>query len=285
MQTLAEINGKWSSGDVTSNGLRLHYTRTGGEKPPLVLAHGFSDDGLCWAPVAQALEADFDVIMVDARGHGNSEAPEQGYGSVEMAHDLAGVIEEMRLDTPIVLGHSMGAATALTLAGLYPQLPGAILLEDPPAWWKAAPPVETTGDAPVDDSWQQRMRSWIIELQSQSREELIEKQQRAAPSWSPIEVELWADAHLRLSLNVLNGQGIRGAQDLSLYGRISCPALLLTADPTRGAIVTEEDALLLQGLIPQLKVAHIANAGHSIHREQFEPFMDAVRAFLKQVPS
>ena len=57
------------------NGLKLHYTRTGGAKPPVVLAHGFSDDGLCWTPVAEALAADYDVVMVDARGHGRSAAP------------------------------------------------------------------------------------------------------------------------------------------------------------------------------------------------------------------
>ena len=55
----------WQSGDIVVNGLTLHYTRTGGAKPPVVLAHGFSDDGLCWTPVAEALEADFDVVMVD----------------------------------------------------------------------------------------------------------------------------------------------------------------------------------------------------------------------------
>jgi N-formylmaleamate deformylase len=62
----------WQSGDVTANGIRLHYTRTGGDKPPLVLAHGVTDDGLCWTPVAAALAPDYDVIMVDARGHGRS---------------------------------------------------------------------------------------------------------------------------------------------------------------------------------------------------------------------
>ena len=56
----------WQSGDIAVNGLKLHYTRTGGAKPPVVLAHGFSDDGLCWTPVAEALEADYDVVMVDA---------------------------------------------------------------------------------------------------------------------------------------------------------------------------------------------------------------------------
>jgi predicted alpha/beta-fold hydrolase len=76
------IMAVWQSGDIEVNGLSLHYTRTGGDKPQVVLAHGFSDDGLCWTPVAELLEADYDVIMVDARGHGRSEGPEAGYGSV-----------------------------------------------------------------------------------------------------------------------------------------------------------------------------------------------------------
>jgi hypothetical protein len=57
----------WQSGDVETNGIRLHYTRTGGLAPPLVLAHGVTDSGLCWTPIAEALAADYDVIMVDAR--------------------------------------------------------------------------------------------------------------------------------------------------------------------------------------------------------------------------
>ena len=38
----------WRSGYVETNGIRLHYTRTGGDKPPLVLAHGVTDAGPCW---------------------------------------------------------------------------------------------------------------------------------------------------------------------------------------------------------------------------------------------
>ena len=121
----------WQSDTIEVNGLRLHYTRTGGDKPALVLAHGFSDDGLCWAPVAEILAPDYDVIMVDARGHGRSAAPEQGYGSAEHVADLAGVISALRLQRPILLGHSMGAMSTLLLAGTYPDLPRAILLEDP----------------------------------------------------------------------------------------------------------------------------------------------------------
>ena len=57
----------WQTGYVETNGLRLHYTRTGGNKPPIVLAHGVTDAGPCWTPVAEALAAEYDAIMVDAR--------------------------------------------------------------------------------------------------------------------------------------------------------------------------------------------------------------------------
>ena len=57
----------WQSGDVRTNGIRMHYYRTVGDKPVLVLAHGATDDGLCWTRVARALEDDYDVFMPDAR--------------------------------------------------------------------------------------------------------------------------------------------------------------------------------------------------------------------------
>lgn len=69
----------WASGIVETNGVRLHYLRSGGAKPPVALAHGALDDARCWARVAEALAADYDVVAVDARGHGHSQAPEEGY--------------------------------------------------------------------------------------------------------------------------------------------------------------------------------------------------------------
>ena len=51
------------------NGIRMHYWRTGGAgKVPLVLAHGSSDDGLCWTNLAKELENSFDIVMIDAVG-------------------------------------------------------------------------------------------------------------------------------------------------------------------------------------------------------------------------
>ena len=78
----------WQQGDVYSGGVRVHFYRTGqGDKTPLLLAHGFSDNGLCWTPTAQVLMDDFDVVMVDARNHGQSGAGAADIKS--LADDLA----------------------------------------------------------------------------------------------------------------------------------------------------------------------------------------------------
>ena len=126
----------WFSDKTSTNDITLHYHRTGGQKPPLVLLHGITDSGQCWVRLAQVLEADYDLIMVDARGHGLSDKPESGYTIDDHAADVAGLIQDLGLDKPAVMGHSMGAATATTLGAMYPTLVGCLILEDPP--WRPA---------------------------------------------------------------------------------------------------------------------------------------------------
>jgi N-formylmaleamate deformylase len=82
----------------------------------VVLAHGFSEDGLVWTALAEVLEVTYDVIMPDARDHGQSDPAETGLGTVELASDLRGIISALGLIRPAVLGHSMGGMTALRAA-------------------------------------------------------------------------------------------------------------------------------------------------------------------------
>lgn len=270
---------EWSSGDVVANGIRIHYYRTGGNKPPIILSHGATDDGLCWSPVARALEARFDVIMPDARGHGLSEAPDDGYTSAERAKDLAGLIEGLGLKQPIVGGHSMGAGTTFRLAIDRPDLVRAAILEDPGFRPK---------DEPVDEAAQARraasMRENSARLKAMSRDELLTYIRTERPTWSEEEYGPWADSKLRLSTK------FGGAPRLperpgwwELLPSLSRPTLLITADPDKGSIVTAEAAAEAARLSPQLKVVHLSGAGHNIRRERFAEFLAAVEKFLAEV--
>lgn len=269
----------WQSGDVKSNGIQMHYTRTGGNKPPIVLSHGVTDDGLCWTPVAEALAPDYDVIMVDSRGHGRSEATDAGYGPAAQAADLYGVIAALGLQRPLLLGHSLGAITSLALAGLYPDTPRAILLEDPPPFWMPRPETSSTdADGPGPGAW-------IGSLKSQTRDDLIAGARKQNPLWSEAEIGPWADAKLRVSPKVaavFTPEG-RSLDWQAILPRIACPALAIMADPKRGSALGAEAAAALQAMVPQLETVHVDGAGHNVRREQFARYMEIVRGFLIKV--
>ncbi len=273
--------GSWQSGFVQANGIRVHYNRTGGDLPKLVLAHGVTDDGLCWTPLARALESEFDIVMVDARAHGESEAPEAGYEPATLAADLAAVIREIGLDRPAILGHSMGAITALALAGTFPELPGAILAEDPPPWWMGPMPPAADGRDIVAD-----IRASIVEMLKLNREDLIAHQRAETPWWPEEDFAPWAESKLRFNengLGLFSKSVVTSVDWLTTLPRITCPLLLITADTERGAIVPPIAASRLKEMVPQTRVVHIPDAGHSIHRDQQAAFLDTVRTFLATI--
>ena len=258
----------WKSGDVIVNGLKLYYTRTGGEKPPLVMVHGYSDNGLCWTRVAKILEENYDLIMYDVRGHGLSDdAPDDG-DSEEMVHDAAGLIKALELDEPSMIGHSMGAAITAGTAAFYPELLSYIILEDVP-WW---------ADAEARERWHQRGPAQP-EREPETREEWVSFCHERSPHWHEEEVQPWADAkvqfskHEELDLSVpLTWQEIAR--------RITCPTLLITGDPEEGSIVTPKLAQEALALIPQAELAHIKGASHNIRRSRFQAYMKVVQDFL-----
>jgi N-formylmaleamate deformylase len=267
----------WISEDVEVNGEKFHYTRTGGDKHPLVLAHGFSDNGLCWTPVAQALENDYDLIMVDARGHGLSAAPKPSYSH---AADLAGVIQALGLQKPGVMGHSMGALTAGLLAMQYPDLVSYIILEDPPIFEEVSNEPEV---ADQEIAQEDSGPAWLLRLVGKSRDELMAIARAENPGWSEGEVGPWADSKMQFNLDTLKTEPGPFPKSWKDAARAAmCPVLLIIGDVAKGGLVSPEVAQQFIEIAPNGKVAHIPGAGHSIRRDQFDAFIRAVRDFLSE---
>ena len=140
------MDTNWTNGIIKCKDVELFYTRTGGNKPPIVCAHGYTDDGSCWTDLAKELEKDYDLVMYDARGHGQSSRITVDI-DIDMVADMHCVISELGLQKPAIIGHSMGglvtqllldrgygvAGVALDpgpIAGVIPDLRS--LLADPP---------------------------------------------------------------------------------------------------------------------------------------------------------
>ena len=130
------------------------------------------------------------------------------------------------------------------------------------------------------------MRSGFYEIKRKTQSELLEMARTEHPNWPEAELGPWADSKQRFSIKIVQMLDPREAVPAdfpTLLKRITCPALLITADPERGAILTDQDVADLQKLVPHLHREQLPDAGHNIRREQFSRYMEVVEAFLNEI--
>lgn len=101
--------------------IELHHRLTG-RGPLLVFIHGLGSSGEDWRPQIDYFRDRYTVLTMDLRGHGDSPKPPGPYSIAQMAADLSRLLDRLALGPGIVVGLSMGGATALQLALDRPDL-------------------------------------------------------------------------------------------------------------------------------------------------------------------
>lgn len=289
----------WTEDTAEANGVRLHYTRTGGDGPVLVVAHGVFDDGPCRTPLVRELAHEYDVIAYDARGHGRSEAPESGYGVDDRAADLVGLLDALDVENPVLFGHSMGGDTVLATAAAHPDLPRAVVAVDPacmldddnegeedededePADEGEDREAEPEAEAPEDPT--EEIREQILWWQDHSKAGLLEADEELAGHVEAGETELaslLADARLRVSPNVVAVFEASWFDPAERFSDIVAPTLVLRADADEAAQERDREhaTLLADG-----RVVHVDGAGHTVFRDEREAATRELREFLADV--
>jgi pimeloyl-ACP methyl ester carboxylesterase len=265
----------WKDGYVLANGIRIHYWRTGGNKPPLVLAHGSSDDGLCWTNFAKELEGNFDIVMIDARGHGLSDPPRPNDPVDVQADDLAGVIRELKLVRPVVMGHSMGSFAAAAFAAKYPDVARAVVLEDPNLGGARRPGAAGAAADP------EARRAALLATNNRSEAELVAQCMKNSPKWGQSECEIWAPSKRRHHPYTALGRGVGARPPMSeLFAKITVPTLILKADAPPDVRRQNEQ---VAGILKHGQIVHIDGAGHNVRREEKQRALAALKPFLARV--
>ena len=270
------MQNDWIQGTVTvDDGIELFYTRTGkGDKPCLVLAHGLSDSGLCWHQLASDLEADYDILMYDAYGHGKSSRvdPDKRF---DLVADLYDLMEALKIEKPGLVGHSMGAATVASFAARYPDKLSALVLEDPP-WTDLT--FEEEGLRETLHQWKQQN----LAAKKKTTKELQKLKQRESPNWEEAILPEWAQAKHDIDPEFFDLLTIRNGNWQSLAEKIIVPTLIITGDNELGAIVTPKLGVEAVQLLNQGEFGHISGAGHCVRYEQYQPYITMVKVFLKR---
>ena len=269
------IPSHWTEGYVVANNIRIHYWRTGGDKPPMVLAHGYSDDGLCWTAVAKELEDRYDVILPDARGFGRTDSPSQSELADVQVADLAGFISALKLEKPILMGHSMGSSSVAWFSARYPDIPRASILVDPRLVPRSPEAQAARNSAPMENRVQA-----ILDRNNMSYRELFDFQKERNPHFSFLELHFWALSKQQYHPNTAyRSTGDRPGMN-ELFAETSCPTLILKADD-QGELRAGNEAVATG--LKNGKLVHVEGAGHSVHRDQPKRFHTALNAFLEKL--
>jgi pimeloyl-ACP methyl ester carboxylesterase len=266
----------WTDGYVMANGIRIHYWRTGGDKPVLIMAHGSSDDGLCWTNLAKELTDDYDIILPDARGHGLSDPPSKTGSADAQAEDLAGLIRELGLEKPIMMGHSMGSSSVAWFAARYPDIPRAVILEDP----RLIPRKSDDPRAASTPESRQRQRAQILRRNNMTYDELVAQAMKNTPQWGRSECEIWAPSkRLHHPNNAYRRIGDRPPMS-ELFATITAPTLILKAD-AQGEIRSQNEDV--SQLLKNGSIVHVEGAKHNVRRDQKQRLLEALTAFLGEL--
>ena len=283
-----------SSQTYISQRLRLHYVDWGNEgAPPLLLIHGGRDHCRNWDWVAERLRDRFHIIAPDLRGHGDSAwALGSSYGLLEFVADIAQLIRQKKLAPVNIIAHPLGGNIALHYAGLFPDTVAKLVaiegLGPSPAMLEkrlATPPETRIGQ------WIETLRGLsartprkypsIDDALARMREEnphLSEPQARHLTIHGVAQNEdgtySWKfDNYVR----AFNPVYLSAEESRGLYGRITCPTLLM-----RGmeSWASDPEADGRAKAFHNARVINVPDAGHWVHHDQLEVFMNHIEPFL-----
>ncbi|MEA3326221.1 MAG: alpha/beta hydrolase [Chloroflexota bacterium] len=255
--------------------IELFYTRTGnGDKPPIVLAHGITDNGLCWHQFASDMEADYDLIMYDAYGHGKSSRIDSAI-RFDLSENLFDLITALKLNKPSILGHSMGAATVAAFAASHPEIPSTVVLEDPP-WTDQK--VSKAAMKLTMQEWKQRN----LKNKQKTVKELVKLKKKKSPNWEEAILEEWAQSKHDIDPEFFDHFPENPKKWRDLAKAIRVPTLIVTGDHDLGAIVTPKLGLEAVKLLEKGEFGHISSAGHCVRYEQYRPYHIMIKIFLKR---
>ncbi len=279
-----------------SQRLRLHYVDWGNPTaPPLLLLHGGRDHCRNWDWVAKALRDDYHVIAPDLRGHGDSAWSASGHYTMEgYIYDLAQLIHQQGLAPVDIVAHSLGGNIALRYAGVYPDAVRRLVA------------IEGLGPGPRREAdaarkpIAERMRGWIDQQRASAGrqprryatlDDALERMQAANKQLSPDQARhltqhgvnqnedgtySWKFDHY---VRVWPPYDMTRDEIAELWGRIACPTLLVCGKESWASDPSQDGRL---EYFRNASVLAVEGAGHWVHHDRLELFLDDIRRFLAQ---
>jgi pimeloyl-ACP methyl ester carboxylesterase len=264
----------------------INYAEGSPAGTPLVLLHGGGDRWQHFLPILPSLVLRWHVYALDLRGHGKSGRVPGKYRPEHYVADIKAFFERKIEESAILLGHSLGGWVALMAAVELREKVRALILGDPPLNIERFLAVEGSDE---------RIKMWVA-IRNLVASNL------SVPELAAALADLFGGdaAHfhgLAMSFSQADPDAIQyhtegrlteyvAKLDLDTALRqITCPVLLLQADPSHGGIVSDSDVDHALSLLPDGQYAQLNGASHELGLDTWEvaPLLQAVTDFLEML--
>ena len=277
---------------VVTGELRLQYRDWGGSGQSIVMLHGLASTSHIWDMVAPILANDFAVVALDQRGHGLSDKPEHGYDFASLTNDLHGFINALKLDKPLIVGHSWGGSVALDYAVAHPNVPKGLCFVDGGMIEISARPDATLEQVKEDmappvfsgitiDQLKERARSrrWLGSMTAQLEETLLANFEVLEDN--TIRARLSRENHMRII------EALWEHKPSTLYSSVRCPVLIMPARQDSGSDADSprfkrEDAVsVASSKLPASKVVWLEDSIHDVPLQRPQLVADVIKEHIQ----
>jgi len=270
---------------IQTNGTAL-YVRVGGSGPAVVLLHGYGETGDMWEPLAEKLAVDHMVIVPDLRGMGLSLRPTGGYDKKTQGHDIAAVLDSLKVDHADLVTHDIGNMVGYALAAEYPTRITHFVIIDAPL----------PGVGPWDDIVRSHAL-WHFSFYGPDAERLVKGRERiyldrfwnefaADPkSFDEASREHYATLYARPGAMHAGfeqfkafDQDVIDNKAFLASGKLSMPVLALGGDKSFGPMM----ATVMRAAATDVTQGIVPNSGHWIMEENPTATIELVTSFLSK---
>ena len=269
--------------DIATNGTTIHV-RSGGTGPAVVLLHGYGETGDMWVPMALDLARDHTVVVPDLRGMGLSSKPAGGFDKKTQAADMAGVLDELKIECADLVTHDIGNMVGYAFAAQYPKRVTRFVPIDAPL--------------PGVGPWEEILKDpllWHFRFGGPDMERLVAGRERiyldrfwnefsATPSrFSEAARNHYAKLyampgamHSGFMQFAAFDQDAKDNQTLLAKGKLAMPVLAIGGEKSFGKTMAE----IMRFAASNVREAVIADSGHWIMEENPTATIAMVRSFL-----
>jgi pimeloyl-ACP methyl ester carboxylesterase len=256
---------------IKINDVDIFYMDTQTQAEAILCLHGRWGRAETWADFIQHYGEKYRVIAPDQRGHGLSGKPVSKYTSAEMASDILGLMDHLKINQVILVGHSMGASIAGYFAAAYPDRLRGVAILDKTAAGPEKPNTTPLEEIPAVDPI---TKDWPLPFSTlKEARDCIKNAEKSELSYQYFMNSLTEDLdgyHMLFSAQAMAAT-IAYYQDwFDLLPKIKCPVLLVRAGG-QGA-VTDEDFSRMQAMIPDCLAFDMSDPDHNVHLSNPEEF-------------